>query len=80
MIDKACGYEPPPEPEPRRIANDDEKAHANAVASEVIYHIDQMYPGMWEGVPTTARLSVRNTIINRVTALLLSRANAKIQP
>lgn len=35
---------------------------AEAVANEVIYHIDQMYPKMWEGVPKTARVSVRNVV------------------
>lgn len=34
------------------------------IADAVLRHIDTMYPKMWEGVPKTARLSIRNTVIN----------------
>lgn len=40
------------------------------VATRVLFHIDEMYPGMWEGVPKIARLSVRNTIIGQGTLLV----------
>jgi hypothetical protein len=46
------------------------KTEAERMASEVIGHIDQMYPGMWQGVPKTARKSLRGCIINQVTAAL----------
>jgi len=36
--------------------------NADFVASEVLHHIDTMYPNMWEGVAKTARTSIRNTI------------------
>lgn len=63
MIDEACGIpdgppEPPPEFNVRRIVED------------VIGHIDTMYPGMWKGVPKTARTSLRGCIHNSVSAEL----------
>jgi hypothetical protein len=71
MIDAACGISQ--EPPPRRSPTDEEKAAARDVASHVLQHIDDMYPKMWEGAPKTARLSVRNTISNRVAALLAEK-------
>lgn len=48
------------------IARDNLEDAADSIASEVLHHIDQMYPAMWEGVPKTARTSVRNTIRQQV--------------
>jgi len=45
-------------------------AAAEAIATDVIHHIDTMYPAIWQGVPQMARRSVRNTVINGVTHLL----------
>lgn len=42
------------------------ECRAEEVATNVIHHIDTMYPNMWEGVPKTARVSIRNTIIREV--------------
>lgn len=39
---------------------------AHDVASEVLHHIDTMYPVMWQGAPQSARISVRNTIVQAV--------------
>jgi len=39
---------------------------AHDVASEVLHHIDTMYPDMWRHAPQSARTSVRNTIIQAV--------------
>ena len=69
LIDKACG-----------IGDDLGKAEvigkaevqhtheelANKAAAEVINHIDTMYPAMWEGVPKSARTSVRNVVYHQV--------------
>lgn len=35
---------------------------ATIAASNVLYHIDAMYPSMWRGVSASARLSIRNTM------------------
>lgn len=75
MIDAACGITDAPPPPP--VPNDEQKADARAVANHVIQHIDDMYPKMWEGVPKTARVSVRNTIYNRVASLLASQPHSK---
>ncbi len=32
------------------------------VASQVLHHIDTMYPAMWKAVSKSARMSIRNTI------------------
>lgn len=42
------------------------KVDAEMVAAEVLHHIDTMYPKMWEGVPRTARTSVRNCLIREI--------------
>jgi hypothetical protein len=73
MIDAACGVTD--EPPPLRSPNDEEKEAARDVAAHVIQHIDDMYPKMWDGVPKTARVSVRNTIYNRVASLLAQWSN-----
>src|SRR5207302_5320644 len=36
------------------------------VATQVLHHIDTMYPGMWKDVPASARTSLWNTIISAV--------------
>jgi hypothetical protein len=43
---------------------------AEDIAAAVLHHIDTMYPQMWQGVPKTARISLRNTIIAKVIAEL----------
>lgn len=78
MIDAACGITD--EPPPLRAPNDEEKEAARDVAAHVIQHIDDMYPKMWDGVPKTARVSVRNTIYNRVASLLAQWSNASTVP
>jgi hypothetical protein len=58
------------------------KELAERIATEVLYHIDEMYPNMWEGVPNAARLSVRNTILRqdwRVAAALAACAREEAQ-
>ena len=47
---------------------DDDKPRV--VADEVLHHIDIMYPGMWKGVPKSARKSLRNTIEKEVKLAL----------
>lgn len=54
MIDEAC--------EEKESVED----IAQRISQEVIGHIDLMYPLMWKNVPKTARVSVRNTIINEI--------------
>lgn len=46
---------------------------ADQVALEVVNHVDQQYPAMWERVPKTARVSLRNFVYNQV---LLAVGNA----
>ena len=36
------------------------------IATNILHHIDIMYPAMWVGVPKTARISLRNTILSHV--------------
>ena len=72
LIDPACGYTAPA---PRPVPTEEEKSTAYSVAQAVIHHIDQMYPGMWQGVPKTARTSVRNTIRREVERALMGAAN-----
>jgi ribosomal protein L37E len=40
------------------------------VASNVLNHIDSMYPRMWEGATQSCRTSVRNCIVNQVVSVL----------
>jgi len=61
MVDAACGYQ-------EEKLSVDEKAER--IRNEVIGHIDLMYPGMWEGVPKTARISLRNLIEQQVKLYL----------
>lgn len=48
----------------------DEKIHAKfdpaIVAENVLSHIDTMYPAMWRAVGSSARLSIKNTIIREI--------------
>jgi len=44
---------------------EDAQEVAEAVAIEVLHHIDSMYPAMWTAVAKNARISIRNTIINQ---------------
>jgi len=39
---------------------------ANIIATNVLYHIDRMYPDMWKSVAKTARISLKNTIIQEI--------------
>ena len=48
-----------PEQEGQRMSEDD----VGDLASNVLCHIDTMYPEMWEGTPSSARTSIRNTVI-----------------
>jgi len=45
-------------------------ATAENVASSILHYIDTMYPLMWNGVPKSARVSVRNIISNKVRSVL----------
>lgn len=60
------------------IARDNLEDAADSVASEVLHHIDQMYPAMWEGVPKAARTSVRNTIRQQVIRYLSPNARDQV--
>lgn len=46
---------------------------ADQVALEVVNHVDQQYPAMWDKVPKTARVSLRNFVYDQV---LLAVGNA----
>lgn len=59
LIDAACKFTPKPLEERLTPA---ERSLAESVAGSVLYHIDQMYPGMWNGVAKSARTSLRNTV------------------
>lgn len=48
--------------EAREIADDE--------AINLLDYIDTMYPNMWKSVPQTARVSVRNRLTQRLTALI----------
>ncbi len=48
---------------------------ADDAAIRVICHMDTMYPALWDGVPKTARTSVRNTIASEIRMLLLQENN-----
>ncbi len=41
---------------------EDMNSVAEGVAIDLLYHIDAMYPAMWDGVAKAARTSLRNTI------------------
>lgn len=70
LIDNATGYKAAPMPKKRNPATDAQKKIAYAAGDELIWHIDQMYPSMWEGVPKSARTSIKNTVYNRVISIL----------
>lgn len=42
------------------------KAEVDRVASDIIGHINTLYPGMWAGAPKTARRSLRGCMINQI--------------
>lgn len=44
------------------MADKNEEA-AEWAAIRVMHHIDTMYPAIWQGVPTTAKESIKNTMI-----------------
>ena len=67
LIDAACAREPAVRPVP----TEEEQHLANGVAGSVLYHIDQMYPGMWQGVAKAARKSLRNTVVSEVERALM---------
>jgi len=48
-------------------------ATAENVASSILYHIDTMYPLMWECVPNTARSSLRSIITSQVRSALIDK-------
>lgn len=50
---------------------------AEAVAIEVLNHIDTMYPAMWVAVAKSARTSIRNTIIGQSKRFLAAIAATK---
>lgn len=50
----------------RALGEPDYDEIASEVASEALYHIDQMYPDMWKNVPRTARISLRNIIVRSI--------------
>ena len=72
MIDDATGYKPAAS-QKKRTLSAEEKQIAVDAGNELIWYIDRMYPEMWEGVHKSARTSVKNTVINRVTLILLSK-------
>lgn len=70
MIDAATGYTPAPSPKKRTLPTAEEKQIATDAGNEVIWYIDAQYPAMWDGVPKSARTSVKNTVYNRVISIL----------
>lgn len=58
--------QPQPDPRVREVID----SYARDVAGEVLAHIDTMYPALWQGVPKTARTSVRHCIVTRVQRVL----------
>lgn len=60
MIDEACGYDPSAQEKQSKDEFREDFAQA------VLNHIDTMYPSMWDGVPKTARTSIRNFIRSRI--------------
>jgi hypothetical protein len=72
MIDQACGH--CPSLPVRREPTDEQKAAAYEIAQRVIFHIDEMYPGMWRGAAKTARVSIRNTIVAEVEQALVNQS------
>ncbi len=75
MIDSATGYKPAPVPKKRNPATDEQKKIAYAAGDELIWYIDRMFPVMWEGVPKSARTSIKNTVYNRVISILTDPDN-----
>lgn len=71
MIDAATGYKSPPQKK-RTLPTAEEKQIATDAGNEVIWYIDAQYPAMWDGVPKSARTSVKNTVYNRVISILLN--------
>ena len=63
-IDDACGVDDVSEVRP---------LDPDEIAESIIGHIDTMYPKMWEGVPKTARMSLRNTVLNLLKPHCVSR-------
>jgi hypothetical protein len=49
-----------------QINKEDAKEIAEKVAREAIFHINQMYPTMWNDTPKTASVSLQNTIYNSI--------------
>lgn len=39
-------------------------------ATQILHHVDTMYPKMWNGVAKTARTSIRNVIKSQIRELL----------
>ncbi len=70
LVDQACGATGTPDQdldaEPARhetsLRAEDMNSVAEGVAIDLLYHIDVMYPAMWDGVAKAARTSLRNTI------------------
>ena len=79
MIDAACGVTPPKPATKRTLPTAEERELAKDSGNEVIWYIDAMFPAMWEGVPKSARTSIKNTVYNRVITILLNTA-AQTQP
>ena len=73
MIDAACGVTPPKPATKRTLPTAEERELAKDSGNEVIWYIDAMFPAMWEGVPKSARTSIKNTVYNRVITILLNK-------
>jgi hypothetical protein len=59
-IDESCRVGKSP------INKEDAKEIAEKVAREAIFHINKMYPTMWNDTPKTASVSLQNTIYNSI--------------
>lgn len=72
LIDIASGYTPPAPAPKRTLPTAEERQTASDAGDAVIWHIDAQYPAMWDGVPKSARTSVKNTVYNAVITILLN--------
>lgn len=53
----------------KHLTKEDEEL-IEGVAEDVIGHIDWAYPDMWKAVARSARISIRNTVINKLRPII----------
>lgn len=65
---------------PRTLPTADEIQLANQAGDDLIWYIDAHFPAMWEGVPKSARTSVKSTVYLSTVSALLCAANGDKKP